>query len=89
MATDYHLISRRNTHLLAVPTLPEVPFLLHRVHRQDYHHHEPILFMGVYANPNEIAHVVEELLPVFLVATQVPFTSWPSSSSSSVISSSG
>jgi hypothetical protein len=59
------------------------------VHRHDHHNHESILIMGVDADPDEICHMVEELLSVFFVNVHIPFTSCPSSSKSSVINSKG
>jgi hypothetical protein len=67
MPTNHNLIPRRNAQLLAIPPLPEVPFLLHRMHRHDHHHHKPVLIMGVDADPDEICHMVEKLLTVLFV----------------------
>lgn len=67
MSTNHNLIPRRNAQLLTIPPLPEVPLLFDRMHGHDHHHHEPILVMRVDAYPDEICHMIEELLTILCV----------------------
>lgn len=67
MPTNHNLIPRRNAQLLAIPSLPEVHFLLDCMHRHYHHHHKPVLIMRVDTNPDEIRHMVEKLLTVLFV----------------------
>lgn len=78
MPADDHLIPRRNTPQVAIPPLPEVPFLFDRMHRHYQHHYKSILLVIVYADADEVSHVVEEFLAVFCMGWVVPLSYLPS-----------
>lgn len=67
MPTDNKLIRRRNAHLFAIPPLSKVTFLFDGMHCHDYHNHEAILIMGINSDSNEIAHMIEKFLSIFLI----------------------
>ena len=64
MATDDHLIARRNATQIAIPPLPKIPFLFDCMHRHYQHHHKSIFLVIVYPYSYEVAHVVEEFLTI-------------------------
>lgn len=67
MPANNNFVSRRNAQLLTVPSLPKIPFLFDHMHRHYHHHYKSILIVSVYADPDEVCHMVKELLPVFWV----------------------
>ena len=65
MPANNNFVSRRNAQLLTVPSFPKIPFLFDHMHRHYHHHYKSILIVSVYADPDEVCHMVKELLPVF------------------------
>lgn len=89
LPAEDNFVPGRYATLLAVSPLPEVLLLFNCVHGHYYHHHKPILIMVIDTDSDEVAHMVEKLISIFYLAQVLPFTSLPSSSSSSVINSKG
>ena len=67
MPTNNNFVSGRNAQLLTVSSFTKIPLLFDHMHGHDHHHYKSILIVSIYADPDEVCHMVEELLPVFWV----------------------